>query len=85
MRHNNNNNNRGNDYSVVIMTTAIAKADTVHMTNATKLTWAAGCYCYCPHPPSPPPLQPFYGPFSGTTRVSQCHKKTSGLYRAKED
>ena len=29
--------------------------------------------------------QPFYGPFSGTTRVSQCQKRTSGLYGAKED
>ena len=25
------------------------------------------------------PPQPFYGPFSGTTRVSQCQKRTSGL------
>jgi len=24
--------------------------------------------------------QPFYGPFSGTTRVSRCQKRTSGLY-----
>ena len=30
---------------------------------------------------SPPP-QPFYGPFSGTTRVSRCRKRTSGLYSA---
>jgi len=29
-----------------------------------------------PHHTTP---QPFYGPFSGTTRVSQCQKKTSGL------
>jgi len=29
--------------------------------------------------------QPFYSPFSGTTRVSQCQKKTSGLYGARED
>jgi len=29
--------------------------------------------------------QPFYGPFSGTTRVSQCQKRTSGLYGARED
>ena len=28
--------------------------------------------------------QPFYGPFSGTTRVSRC-QKTSGLYGAKKD
>jgi len=28
---------------------------------------------------------PFYGPFSGTTRVSRCQKRTSGLYGAKED
>jgi len=34
---------------------------------------------------SPPPLQPFYGPFSGTTRVSRCQKRTSGLYVARED
>jgi len=27
--------------------------------------------------------QPFYGPFSGTTRVSWCQKRTSGLYGAK--
>jgi len=26
--------------------------------------------------------QPFYGPFSGTTRVSWCQKRTSGLYGA---
>jgi len=29
--------------------------------------------------------QPFYGPFSGTTRVSRCQKRTSGLYSARED
>ena len=29
--------------------------------------------------------QPFYGPSSGTTRVSQCQKKSSGLYGARED
>ena len=31
--------------------------------------------------------QPFYGPFSGTTRVSrtQCQKRTSGLHGARED
>jgi len=33
----------------------------------------------------PPPPQPFYGPFSGTTRVSRCQKRTSGLYGARED
>jgi len=32
------------------------------------------------HPP-----QPFYGPFSGTTRVTRCQKRTSGLYGARED
>ena len=26
--------------------------------------------------------QPSYGPFSGTTRVSRCRKRTSGLYSA---
>ena len=30
-------------------------------------------------------LQPFHGPFSGTTRVSRCQKRTSGLYGARED
>jgi len=25
------------------------------------------------------PTQAFYGPFSGTTRVSRCQKRTSGL------
>jgi len=29
--------------------------------------------------------QPFYGPFSGTNRVSRCQKRTSGLYGASED
>jgi len=29
--------------------------------------------------------QPFYGPFSGTTRVSRCQKRTSGLYGARGD
>ena len=28
--------------------------------------------------------QLFFGPFSGTTRVSQCQKRTSGLYGARE-
>ena len=31
------------------------------------------------------PPQPFYGPFSGTTRVSRCQKRTYGLYGARED
>ena len=29
--------------------------------------------------------QLFYGPFSGTTWVSRCQKRTSGLYGARED
>jgi len=29
--------------------------------------------------------QQFYGPFSGTTRVSRCQNRTSGLYGASED
>jgi len=29
--------------------------------------------------------QPFYGPFSGTTWVSWCQKRTSGLYGARGD
>jgi len=29
--------------------------------------------------------QPFYSPFSGTTQVSQCQKRTSGLYGPRED
>ena len=31
------------------------------------------------------PPEPFYGPFSGTARVSRCQKRTSGLYAARED
>jgi len=34
---------------------------------------------------SPPPPQPFYGPFSGTAPVSRCQKRTSGLHGARED
>ena len=37
------------------------------------------------HTPPPPPAQPFYSLFSGTTRVSRCQKKTSGLYGARVD
>jgi len=29
--------------------------------------------------------QPFYSPFSWTTRVNRCQKRTSGLYGARED
>jgi len=29
--------------------------------------------------------QPFYSPFYGTTRMSRCQKRTSGLYGARED
>ena len=32
-----------------------------------------------------PPPQPFYGPFTRTTRVSRCQKRTSGIYAARED
>jgi len=32
-----------------------------------------------------PQPQPFYGPFSGTTRVSRCQKRTSGFYGTRED
>jgi len=35
------------------------------------------------HSNTPPQL--FYDPFSGTTRVSRCQKRTSGLYGARED
>jgi len=35
--------------------------------------------------PPPPSPQPFYDPFSGTIEVSQCQKRTSGLYGARED
>jgi len=34
---------------------------------------------------TPPPPQPFSGPFSGTIWVSRCQKRTSGLYGARED
>ena len=29
--------------------------------------------------------QPFYGPISGTTPVSRCQKRTSGLHGGRED
>jgi len=29
--------------------------------------------------------QPFYGPFSGSTRMSRCQKRTSGVCGARED
>jgi len=29
--------------------------------------------------------QPFYGPFSGTTQVSRCQKRTSRLFGARGD
>jgi len=32
-----------------------------------------------------PPPQPFYGPFSRTTCVSQCQKRTSRVYGARKD
>ena len=34
---------------------------------------------------TPPPPQPLYDPVSGTTGVSRCQKRTSGLYAARED
>ena len=35
------------------------------------------------HPVITTPLQSFYGPFSRTTWVSSCQKRTSGLYGAR--
>jgi len=32
-----------------------------------------------------PQPQPFYGPFSGTIKVSRCQKRTSRLYGVRED
>jgi len=37
------------------------------------------------HVKPPPPPEQFYSPFSGTTRVSWCQKRTSGFYGATED
>jgi len=48
----------------------------------TGVTANAKCPVYHHHHTTP---QPFYGPFSGTTRVSQCQKRTSGLHGARED
>jgi len=42
------------------------------------------CHCVTGSTTSVPP-QPFYDPFSGTTRVSRCQTRTSGLYGAGED
>ena len=41
--------------------------------------------CWHGYLSAPPPPQPYYGPFSGTIRVSWCQKRTSGLYDARED
>jgi len=35
--------------------------------------------------PKPSPPRPFFGPFSGSTQVSRCQKRTSGLHGARED
>jgi len=44
---------------------------------AKKLNMIGLVYCTTP--------QPFYGAFSGTTWMSRCQKKNSGLYGARED
>jgi len=44
-------------------------------------TTQSRCQTLC----SSKPPQPFYGPFSVTTRVSRCQKRTSGRYGARED
>jgi len=58
---------------------------------AQKILFCAGLASFC-HQQSKPRFtrttttpQPFYGPFSMTSRVSRCHKRTSGLYGARED
>jgi len=45
---------------------------------ATVIVWLKNVFWYIPP-------QLFYGPFSGTTRLSRCRKRTSGLYGARED
>ena len=42
---------------------------------ADKAFFEAGLMCKVCRATTPP--QPFYGPFSGTTRVSRCQKRTS--------
>jgi len=44
-----------------------------------RLSWPSWLTC------TTPPPQPCYGPFSGTTLVSRCQKRTSGLNSARED
>jgi len=39
----------------------------------------------CTTPTHTTPHATFYGPFSRTTRVSRCQRRTSGLYGARED
>jgi len=46
-------------------------------------TFLVPAYPGCPGNHTTP--QPFYGPFSGTTQVSRCQKRTSGLYGTRED
>ena len=46
------------------------------------LTFLVPAYRGCPGNTQ---TQLFYGPFSLTTRVSRCQKKTSGLYGARGD
>jgi len=56
-------------------------------------SWHKGCcslYSGSPTPVLPVRTtttqpQPFYSPFSGTTQVSRCQKRTSGLYGARKD
>jgi len=62
------------------------KALTINPYNSTLLCTIAvvsGCGCCVVFLLQLP--QPFYDPFSGTTRVSRCQKRTSGLYGARLD
>jgi len=43
------------------------------------------CHCQCCVGPRAETATTVYDPFSGTTRVSRCQKRISGLYGARED
>jgi len=76
------------EHNTAILSPVTSMTEQLHMTRwVCSLTdgWTAHRHNWSCTIQPPHDTTPVYGPFSGTTRVSWCQKRTSGLYGARGD
>jgi len=68
-------------HQLVMLTNKMLANNTYHVVRPLSIS-AYSVHCITTTHTTP---QPFYAPFCGTNRLSQCQKSTFGLYGARED